>query len=316
VASRYGKSFEKEVLMRSIQLLLAHGSARVAYLKLSAGSLLLLALALPAQAHICMEAPASRVGPTCSSASAQKPGPCGINTRSTKYVTECRPGQTLTVKINETINHDSHYRIAFNPNGAMFEDPTGIDDKDGKHPFVLLDGIKDESAARQSVQVTLPDAPCDNCTLQLIQVMYDKTGNGFGTDDIYYACADIVLKGAPTTGECAAAGDGGVAADGGMGIIGPRPAVDSGASQDPAPPAQPSDAGAEASTSGTTGADSAAPNNGPDASGTGVDGEGPDQEKDNGGCSLSAHADRESSTTRWGIFVMLATLLHRRRRRS
>jgi hypothetical protein len=97
-----------------------------------------------AQAHICMDAPVSRVGPSCNFASAQKPGPCGINTRSTQYVATFRPGETITVSINETIDHPSHYRIAFNPNGATFEDPTGIDDKSGKHPFVLLDGIADE----------------------------------------------------------------------------------------------------------------------------------------------------------------------------
>jgi len=108
------------------------------------------------------------------------------------------------VRLNETIDHPSHYRIAFNPDGDDFEDPVSIEDRDGNHPFVLLDGIADDDAARQSVGATLPDVECDNCTLQLIQVMYDKQGNGFGgrdsqemdaddNDDIYYSCADLVL---------------------------------------------------------------------------------------------------------------------------
>jgi hypothetical protein len=283
-------------------------------------SLALMGLALPAQAHICMEAPVSRVGPSCTSASAQKPGPCGINTRSTKYVTECRPGQTLTVTLNETINHDSHYRIAFNPSGATFEDPTGIDDKDGKHPFVLLDGIKDESAARQSVKVTLPSAPCDQCTLQLIQVMYDKTGNGFGTDDIYYACADIVLKGAPATGECGAAGgDAGAPTD--PGIVAPKPVNDAGSGA-PLPPVQTTDAGSSTDAGSTNGsADGSAPSGGGQAdasAGSSVDSgdaEGEDEAEDRGGCAISAPR-RERDLSAIVTLLTVATLLHRRRRRG
>src|SRR5690348_10669228 len=103
------------------------------------------AYAANASAHVCMDKPVSRVGPNCTFASAQKPGPCGINTRSTQYVTTFKPGETITVELNETIDHPSHYRIAFNPNGSSFEDPTSKDDKTSGHPFVLLDGIMDAS---------------------------------------------------------------------------------------------------------------------------------------------------------------------------
>lgn len=153
-----------------------------------------------ARAHVCMDAPVSRVGEGCSFASPQKVGPCGVAERGDQ-VTTFRPGQTITVALNETIDHPSHYRIAFNPDGDDFEDPTSVNDKDGGHPFVLLDGIADEAAAKQTIEVTLPNVTCDSCTLQLIQVMYDKGGNGFGgndgvapnNDDVYYACADLVL---------------------------------------------------------------------------------------------------------------------------
>jgi MYXO-CTERM domain-containing protein len=163
-----------------------------------------------AAAHVCMDAPTSRVGAGCNFLSEQKVGPCGVNQRCSK-VTEFRPGETITVKLNETIDHPSHYRIAFNPNGDAFEDPTSKDDKNGGHPFVLLDNITDDAAAQQSIKVTLPNMTCDKCTLQLIQVMYDKGGNGFGgddgeggkadNDDLYYACADLVLKGTPVSGD-------------------------------------------------------------------------------------------------------------------
>ena len=161
-----------------------------------------------ARAHVCMDAPVSRVGEGCTFASPQKVGPCGVNERGS-HVTTFRPGEAISVALNETIDHPSHFRIAFNPDGDDFEDPTSVDDKRGGHPYVLLDGIVDEDGAKQTIDVTLPDVTCDRCTLQLIQVMYDKGGNGFGgndgvapnNDDIYYACADLVLARAASSGD-------------------------------------------------------------------------------------------------------------------
>ncbi len=169
-----------------------------------AAAALLFGTAETANAHVCMISPTPRVGPDCSARSPQKVGPCGINERSEEYVSTFRPGQTITVDLNETVDHPSHYRISFDPDGQDFEDPTSVDDTDGSHPHVLLDGIADADEARQSVEVTLPDVECDECTLQLIQVMYDKQSNGFGgrdseemdaddNDDVYYSCADLVL---------------------------------------------------------------------------------------------------------------------------
>lgn len=168
-----------------------------------AASLFLFGSARPADAHVCLVEPTPRTGPECTARSPQKVGPCGINERS-GHVTRFRPGETIEVRLNETIDHPSHYRIAFDPDGEDFPDPVSIEDRIGDHPSVLLDGITDAGDARQSVQVTLPDVECDECTLQLIQVMYDKQGNGFGgrdsqemdaddNDDIYYSCADLVL---------------------------------------------------------------------------------------------------------------------------
>jgi hypothetical protein len=149
--------------------------------------------------HVCITFPVPRVGANCTARSPQKVGPCGVAGRS-ENVNEFRPGETITVQFNETVNHPSHYRISFNPNGDAFPDPTSVDDKSGG-PLVLFDGIEDEEAAAQEIRITFPDVECDSCTLQLIQVMYDKGGNGFGgrtaeggNDDIYYSCADIVLR--------------------------------------------------------------------------------------------------------------------------
>lgn len=52
---------------------------------------------------------------------------------------------------------------------------------------------------RYSLDLTLPDKECDNCTLQIIQVMseaskapYDPSATN--ADDLYYQCVDLVLK--------------------------------------------------------------------------------------------------------------------------
>jgi Lytic polysaccharide mono-oxygenase, cellulose-degrading len=281
-----------------------------------------LAYAPGAQAHICMDAPVSRIGPSCTFASAQKPGPCGINTRSTQYVTEFKPGETIMVAINETIDHPSHYRIAFNPTGSSFEDPTSKDDMSGKHPFVLLDGIMDETATKQMVKVTLPNMTCDKCTLQLIQVMYDKGGNGFGNDDIYYSCADIVLKGTPAaTSDAGAASDAGASSD--ASAEKPvRPQPDAGS-----PPIDSPDASSTGHTGtahdagggpGVVVGPIVADAGGGATAGTSPDagGAAPDDGDDEGGCALGAKPSREPLSTRVMALVGLLALVIRRRQRG
>lgn len=177
------------------------------------GMLAVAALAIPAalagtpetaEAHVCMDFPISRTGPECTFRSPQKIGTCGVAERS-EFINVFRPGETIVVRIRETIDHPSHYRIAFNPDGDAFPDPVAIDDINEDHPLILVDGIEDAEEREQEVEITFPNTPCENCTLQLIQVMYDKQQNGFGgangseddNDDLYYSCADIVLRGEP-----------------------------------------------------------------------------------------------------------------------
>jgi hypothetical protein len=263
-------------------------------------------LAAPVRAHVCMDSPTSRVGPGCSAASPQKVGPCGVAGRS-QYVTTFRPGETITVTLNETIDHPSHYRIAFNPDGDSFEDPTSVDDKTGAHPYVLLDGIVDaEGLTPQSVQVTLPNLACTRCTLQLIQVMYDKGQNGFGgndgagpavdNNDLYYACADLVLAGEPVVSDAGTPGDAGAQTG------------------DAAAPASDAGTGLADAGSALPGAEAGTPNPPPSASGgsgVGSDG-GADKPSDSGGCSL-ARTERPGADALSGLMVLGALALLRRR---
>jgi hypothetical protein len=192
---------------------------RFRFIMLSAlGSLLVPAAS--ALAHIDLDSPADR---GCID---QKTGPCGTSCAPPRSnVTELEPGSTITVRWTETVNHTGHYRISFDDSGDdAFQNPTSYDDIQQTPTLpVLLDGIADQSGGQYEAQVTLPDIECDNCTLQLIQVMTDKAPCCDG-NDFYYRCADLTLR----------YGAGG-------GDAGPDPAVDAG--PDPAVDAGPGGGG-------------------------------------------------------------------------
>jgi MYXO-CTERM domain-containing protein len=145
-------------------------------------------VAAPAAAHIQLDDPPART-------SAQKTGPCGAaDTPPDEVVATYAPGETITVRWRETINHPSHYRIAFDADGEDdFADPLDFMDFSG-NPTVLLDAIADRDGGEYSAEVTLPEVTCERCTLQVVQVMYDKPPYGDG-NDLYYQCADIAIVG-------------------------------------------------------------------------------------------------------------------------
>jgi hypothetical protein len=162
----------------------------------------------PAAAHLGLDAPVSRYGPDTL-----KTGPCGVaGGERSENVTYFEPGETIEVRWNEYVDHPGHYRIAFDPDGDDdFVDPPTMEDL-YSNDAVLLDGIPDHGREDPyySATVTLPDITCDNCTLQVIQVMYDKPPYETPGNDIYYQCADLVLRagGGPDAGTGTDAGTG------------------------------------------------------------------------------------------------------------
>lgn len=144
----------------------------------------ILGFAAPATAHIQLDEPTARI-------SDQKTGPCGAagSTRGDN-VTTFEAGQTIEIKWRETINHPGHYRISFDADGQDdFVDPAAFDDFNTA-PSVMLDNIADNNGGSYTQTMTLPMEPCDNCTIQVVQVMTDKAPYGDG-NDLYYQCADI-----------------------------------------------------------------------------------------------------------------------------
>lgn len=142
-----------------------------------------------------------------------KQGPCGAGPGDLRgpTVATFKPGEKITVVFDEFVDHPGHFRIAFDDDGQdIFVDPKGFDDVGGG-PGVLLDGIPDTNGGMSMVEVVLPNIECDNCVLQVIQVMSDKPPYGDG-NDMYYQCADIALMGevaSTTSGETGSTGDAG-----------------------------------------------------------------------------------------------------------
>jgi Lytic polysaccharide mono-oxygenase, cellulose-degrading len=165
--------------------------------------LFLLLLSGTASAHVTLTSPPPRTLDN-------KAGPCGAaGSKRGSKVTTFAPGATITVEWDETVDHPGHYRIAFDNDGDdVFVNPNNPNDN---YAFTLKDAIPDKDGGHYTQQVTLPTAPCANCTLQLMQIMTTQVPyNSF-----YYQCADITI------------------ADGG----------DPGGTIDPAPPPATSDGG-------------------------------------------------------------------------
>jgi hypothetical protein len=171
-----------------------------------------------ADAHIHLTKPLAR---TDSLTGDQKDQHCGVanQVRNPARVTTFSPGETITVEWMETIQHPGYFRIALQPDGAVFSippatagncgqpcpagitncnfppllqgDQTGMTDAT-TGSIILKDKIPDGTL---STTVTLPNMECANCTLQFIQVMTDKCPYTIdaASDDIYFNCADITI---------------------------------------------------------------------------------------------------------------------------
>jgi hypothetical protein len=188
-----------------------------------------------------------------------KDGVCGraAGTRGTNIYTY-EPGQTITVKLVEYIGHPSYYRWAFDNDGDDgFKDPVSIKPIDATRgcpasnlvgdaamrdqcmkddfyntPEVLptMDDLDPHSDAPSGklyeFTIKLPDVECDNCTLQVIQVMEDASFHGpynvevsgaGDLEDVYHQCIDLVLKRGSGSGSAGSAASGGAPASAGTG---------------------------------------------------------------------------------------------------
>lgn len=158
--------------------------------------------ALTSQAHAHIDV--TNVEPRGGNNSDQKTGPCPDLPRGEPL--EFEAGSTMTLEWTETVDHDGNFVISFDPDGDDFDgDGDGNDDfpaslggndeASGNGDLVLM-VIPDEGGSEHSAEVTLPATACDNCTLQLMQNMGERTPTaGNPTAHLYFRCIDLVLVG-------------------------------------------------------------------------------------------------------------------------
>ena len=198
-----------------------------------------------ASAHFILQAPSSWMSQD-STGSPQKMGPCGDEGGGTptNAITPYRPGDVVTITIQEVVFHPGHYRVALSVNSrselpaepavTAASTPCGTAAVESPAVFpVLADGVLTHTSAfsgPQSIQVTLPsDVTCTKCTLQVIEFMSNHPLNNPG-GCFYHHCADISILPAGAGGSSNAGGTSATATGGRTMATGGRTAAAGGAS--------------------------------------------------------------------------------------
>jgi hypothetical protein len=132
----------------------------------------------------------------------------------TNMVSKVKGGQKLHVKVQETIYHPGHYRIALavNSRDELPPDPSTTSRDSDKGPMsvsatiqnppkipVLADGLFVHTArttAPFETDVQLPNIACPKCTLQIVEFMAEHGVNKDG-GYFYHHCADIQITADP-----------------------------------------------------------------------------------------------------------------------
>lgn len=115
-----------------------------------------------------------------------KTGPCGGYPRVAQPAV-LTAGQSVVVHWEETIYHPGRFEFYFSDAGET--------------QFTLLKSVENNQKSQPlphqfSTTLTIPDVTCEQCTLQMIQVMAENPNN----PTYYYSCADMqVQKGTSTT---------------------------------------------------------------------------------------------------------------------
>jgi hypothetical protein len=169
------------------------------------------------QAHFKLLAPASWLIED-DRGDPQKAAPCGGTNadfgKPTWAVTQATGGSAMHVKVQETIYHPGHYRVALAVNSPteLPPDPkaTTMDTDRGPRsvsaeimssvqPPVLADGLFAHQARPDGpfeTDVTLPNINCRRCTLQVIQFMEQHAVNNPGMFT-YHHCATLQISADP-----------------------------------------------------------------------------------------------------------------------
>jgi hypothetical protein len=287
-----------------------------------------------AGAHFRLIAPANWMAQS-TDGSPQKTGPCGNEgpQTPTNMTTSFRPGDTVTIQLEETVFHPGHYRVALavNAQSELPPEPTVTAGSTacGSVPIqqnpvfpVLADGMLQHTSTlngQQSFQVKLPtNVTCTSCTLQIIEFM-----SSHGAPCFYHHCANISIQAAGTDGGAGARDSGSDAArDGAGGSSG------SGAGGNAGAGGTTGGAGGAGATGGAGGAGATGATGGGGTGGAGgsagtsgaagtaaTGGAGSDSQAEGGcACSLAQHGAHSGRGTVSALLAMIALSRRRRRR--
>jgi hypothetical protein len=148
----------------------------------------------------------------------QKLGPCGGTSGNpgtpTNMVTKAQGGQMLHIKVQETVFHPGHYRVALavNSRAELPPDPQVVTRDSDKGPWsvsspirspvqipVLADGLFQHTSRVSDpfeTDVQLPNINCPKCTLQIIEFMAEHGMNKDG-GYFYHHCAELQITADP-----------------------------------------------------------------------------------------------------------------------
>jgi len=152
----------------------------------------------------------------------QKSGPCGgSNTEWGKpsyFISKAVGGQKLHIKVQETVYHPGHYRVALAVNSPteLPPDPQVTTRDSERGPWsvsaviqnpsqipVLADGLFVHSTRPTGpmepfeTDVQLPNINCKKCTLQIVQFMAEHAFNNPG-GYTYHHCANLEITADPS----------------------------------------------------------------------------------------------------------------------
>jgi hypothetical protein len=152
----------------------------------------------------------------------QKSGPCGGTNadwgKESYVVNEAKGGGTLHLKLQETVYHPGHYRVALAVN-SMTElppDPVAVTRDSERGPWsvsapiqdppvapVLADGLFQHNTRPTAMpqvweaDIPLPNLNCDRCVVQVIQFMAEHAFNNPGGYS-YHHCAIMKITADPS----------------------------------------------------------------------------------------------------------------------
>ncbi len=112
------------------------------------------------------------------------PGPCANFTTRSATPMQLTPGQSMTITVQETINHPGRFYVQFSP----------ANDQNFWAAANRLALVQDtQNNGTTNVTFTIPNTTCDACTLRVLQEMDEQPG------EFYVHCIDVRIGTATTT---------------------------------------------------------------------------------------------------------------------